>query len=177
MKNILTITGCALTLAATGVTGAPPADIVKTVTITADHDSAWHAWSTEEGVTTFFSRAANIDLVPGGDYEILFFPDEPEGQRGAEDIILLAVEPMKRLVFTWTAPPAWPEIRKHRTAVEISLRPLGDNTTEISLRHTLWGEGPEWDEVNAYFEKAWDTILTRLEQRFKNGPVNWDNRQ
>ena len=148
--------------------------ILEEVVISAPVSEVWRAWSTEEGVKSFFSRGANIELHPDGLYEILFFPDSPAGQRGAEGMRLLVVEPGQRLVFSWNAPRKWPEIRRQRTVVEVSLEPRGAATV-VRLQHTGWGVGGDWDAVFGYFSRAWPVVLRRLQHRFDTGPIDWDN--
>ena len=149
--------------------------LVKEVDVSASADEVWAAWTTQSGIKAFFARAANVELRPGGDYEILFFPDNPAGQRGAEGTVLLAVEPHHRIAFTWDAPPKWPNIRSQRTVVSITLTKLSDTRTRVRLEHMGWGEGTDWNQVYDYFDGAWSTVLKRLQYRYDNGPIDWDN--
>ena len=149
--------------------------IVKSVTVDAPAVQVWEAWTTESGLQSFFARRAIVDLRTDGRYELLFFPDNAVGQRGEEGARLLAIEPHSRLVFTWSAPPKWPRIREMRTVVEVTLSSIDDGTTDVRLRHAVWGEGRDWDEVFAYFDGAWSVVLKRLAYRFEQGPVDWDN--
>ncbi len=58
-----------------------------------------------------------------------------------------------------------PEIRKHKTLVTLKFYSLGDNRTKVTLSHTGWGEGEEWDEVYNYFVSAWgDVVLPNLKK-------------
>ncbi len=154
---------------------APPDDIVKSIMVPAGLPAVWSAWTTDDGVREWFSRGSNVESFAGGEYEILCTLDNPRDQRGAENTSVLAIEPERRLVFTWSAPPAWPDIRKQRRVVEISLRPADNDSTIVELRHTLWGDGDRWSEVNAYFDEAWSVVLYRLAWRFRHGPVDWDD--
>jgi len=149
--------------------------IVKEIVIRAPVQQVWQAWTTEQGLESFFARRAHVELRTDGRYELLFFPDNPAGQRGEEGARLLAIEEAQRLAFTWTAPPKWPRIRAMRTVVEITFSAIGDDATALRLRHSVWGHGPDWDEVYAYFDGAWDIVLKRLDYRFDQGPVDWDN--
>ncbi|MGI9265015.1 MAG: SRPBCC family protein [Gammaproteobacteria bacterium] len=149
--------------------------ILKTVMVEAPVEQVWEAWTTENGLQSFFARRAIVELQTDGRYELLFFPENPEGQRGEEGARLLAIEPDQRLVFTWSAPPNWPRIREMRTVVEVTLSSIEEGQTEVRLRHTLWGDGPDWDEVFTYFDGAWSVVLKRLAYRFEQGPVDWDD--
>lgn len=143
-------------------------------TVNAAQSEVWNAWTTEAGIETFFARAANVELRTNGAYEIFFFPDNEAGQRGAEGTLVLAVEPMRRLAFTWDAPPMWPTVRAQRTMVEVRLREK-KGQTRVTLTQVGWGDEAEWDEVYQYFQGAWAVVLKRLRHRFNHGPVDWDN--
>jgi len=151
-----------------------PATIRHSVLVPAPIDAVWSRWTTADGLTRFFARSVNLELEVGGDFEILFFPDNPPGLRGAEGTRLMAIEPPRRLAFDWDAPPAWPEQRGQRTMVEIRFSPEGDRT-RVELRHQGWGDGPDWQSVRDYFDPAWAKILGRLKYSFEVGPIDWDD--
>ena len=54
-------------------------------------------------------------------------------------------------------------------AVERSL----DKETRVTLHHTGWGDGDEWDKAYAYFDRAWTNVLANLKKRFETGPYDW----
>ncbi len=149
--------------------------IDKEVFVDASLDEVWGAWTTESGIRKFFARGSNIELRPDGHYEIFFFPDNDPGMRGAEGTRVLIVEPNKRLVFTWDAPPKWPAIRSQRTVVEVRFCAAGPDRTRVQLHHTGWGDGDDWGAVYDYFDGAWGVVLRRLRYSFEHGPVDWDN--
>ncbi len=82
----------ALALGATAGTKTP-APIDHDLLVPAPPEAVWEAWTTEAGLTGFFAPAVNLDLRVGGAFEILFYPDRPPGQRGAEGTWLMAIEP------------------------------------------------------------------------------------
>ncbi len=73
------------------------------------------------------------------------------------------------LTFTWNAPPHLPEARAQRTYVTVRLKPIGDNETLVTLHHGGWGDGGQWDQAYAYFDKAWGNVLANLQKRFAEG--------
>jgi len=146
------------------------------VIVEASVDSVWEAWTTEEGIKTFFAPACNVDLRVDGLYEILFFPDADPGRRGAEGMRIMAFQPKKMLAFTWNAPSYLPNVRKQLTHVVIRFTELPEGRTKVTVTHDGWGEGEEWDKAFAYFTRAWkDVVLPRFKYRFSVGPVDWDN--
>ena len=145
------------------------------VDVPASVADVWHAWTTEAGATTFFARACHIDLRVGGAYEMYFAPDAPAGERGGDGLTILAIQPERMLSFTWNAPPSLPDVREQHTAVTIRLYPLPANQTRVTLIHSGWGEGGQWDDAFAYFANAWgEVVLPRLQQCFATGPVKWE---
>ena len=155
----------------------PTRAIRKTVTVNAPVEDVWEAWTTAEGARTFFGADARIELKPGGAYEIYFNAEEREGLRGSEGCKVLAFRRPQFLVFSWNAPPEIPTIRKSKmkTRVEVRLESAGDRT-DVSLTHSGWGTGADWDETFDYFERAWDVVLSRLKGRFDDGPFDWTSR-
>lgn len=138
------------------------------VVVAAPVEAVWNAWTTAEGLESFFAREARVDLRPGGAYEILFDPAAAPGDRGADDMEVMLVQPHRALAFTWNAPPRFPDQRPQRTHVMIRFRPLEENRTRVVLVHDGFGEGEEWDAVRAYFENAWgEVVLPKLVKRFE----------
>jgi uncharacterized protein YndB with AHSA1/START domain len=146
------------------------------VVVEASLDEVWEAWTTKEGLQTFFAPVCEIELRVGGRIEILFDPDAPEGERGAEDTHIMAFQPRTMLAFTWNAPPSMPEIRHHRTHVVIRFSERPSGRSKVTLFHDGWGEGEHWDAAFDYFVRAWNQIvLPRLQHRFSQEPVDWQN--
>jgi uncharacterized protein YndB with AHSA1/START domain len=144
------------------------------VTVPAGVDGVWAAWTTEEGVRSFFAPACHIRLEPDGPYEIFFNPDAPAGQRGAEGLRVLAVQPKKMFSFNWNAPAKLNEVCHQRTHVILRFYALGPKSTRVTVRHDGWGEGGQWDEAFSYFQSAWNkVVLPRLAYRFQHGPIDW----
>jgi uncharacterized protein YndB with AHSA1/START domain len=137
-------------------------------------DRVWQAWSTPDGLATFFAPKAVIELKTFGKFEILHNPSAAPGLRGAEDNRILAVQPGRMLVTTWDAPPNLPEIRAQRTALIITLAPRGDSSTLVTIANTGFGRGGQWDEAYEYFRGAWSWVAAALQYRFEVGPIDWN---
>ena len=145
------------------------------IMINAPSEKVWRAWTTREGIKTFFAPDCDIDLRVLGKYDILFAPTAPPGLRGAEGNLILAIQEGKMLSFTWDAPPMFPEIRKQRTSVVIRLVPIDQNRTRLLFSHSGWGEGEEWKKVHDYFVEAWgQVVLPYLKHSLEVGPINWE---
>ncbi|HEY1394399.1 MAG TPA: SRPBCC domain-containing protein [Methylibium sp.] len=147
--------------------------IDKQIVVAATLDQAWDAWTTREGITSFFAPDAEIDARPGGAFHIYINPYAEPGMKGADEMRYMALQPKKMLSFDWNAPPSLPEVRQQRTFVVLRFEPVGDKSTRITMHHTGWGEGGQWDQTYAYFDKAWGRVLANLQRRFETGPVDW----
>lgn len=148
---------------------------IETV-VNAPVPQAWEAWTTQKGLESFLAPECSIDLRVGGTLDIFFYPEAPEGQRGAEGLHILSVIPNKMLSFTWDNPPDIPEIQNQQTHVILKFFRAGGNgdQTRLVLIHDGWGDGELWDQAYRYFIRAWrDDVLFRLHYRFDVGPVNW----
>lgn len=144
------------------------------VEVAAPIAEVWQAWTTRDGVRTFFAPDALIEMRPNGPYEIYFGPHEPVGKRGGEGNQVLAIDPPRMLAVSWNAPPSLPTVRDQRTHVTIRLTALSADRTRVVLHHTGWSDGGEWDQAFGYFERAWGQyVLPALVKRFESGPRVW----
>lgn len=149
--------------------------LFKQAVLDAPASEAWQVWTTEDGIRSFFAPACNVDLRVDGPFEILFDPEAHPGRRGAEGCRIMAFQPEKMLAFTWNAPPHLAEARKQWTHVVVRFKANDSSSCTVTIRHDGWGEGGEWDQAYDYFDRAWETVLRRLEYRFREGPVDWEN--
>jgi uncharacterized protein YndB with AHSA1/START domain len=147
--------------------------IEKQVIVNATLDQAGDAWTTRDGIRSFFAPDAIVDARVGGSFSIHMNPYAPAGEKGADDMRFMALQPKKMLSFDWNAPPHLPEARKQKTFVIIRFEAIDDKQTRVSLHHTGWGDGGEWDKAYAYFDRAWSNVLANLKKRFESGPMDW----
>lgn len=145
----------------------------KEITVPAGVDAVWQAWTTSEGITGFFAPAAEVEARVGGPFRIYFDPTAEPGQRGADDMRVLAVQPKRMISFDWNAPPGLAQARQQRTFVIVRLHPVDERQTRVTLHHTGWGDGGQWDQAYTYFDRAWDNVLAGLKERFEKGPRDW----
>ena len=149
--------------------------IDKSVVVAADLDAVWSAWTTTEGITSFFAPEAEIEARVGGAFHIFIDPLAAPGLRGADDMRFMALQPKRMLSFDWNAPPSLPQARAQRSFVVVRLEPVDAGHTRVSLHHTGWGDGGEWDKALVYFDQAWGYVLGNLKTRFEAGPQDWSS--
>lgn len=153
--------------------GAVERSVDKQIEVAATVDQAWDAWTTREGIVSFFAPDAKIEPRVGGAFHIHIDPLAEPGSKGADDMRFMALQPKKMISFDWNAPPSLPLARAQRTFVVVRFEALDDKKTRITLHHTGWGEGGEWDQAHAYFDRAWGGVLGNLKRRFEVGPQDW----
>jgi uncharacterized protein YndB with AHSA1/START domain len=145
----------------------------KEVIVAAPIEAVWQSWTTKSGIESFFAPEAEIDPRVGGAFHIHIDPLAAPGLKGADEMRYMALQKPTMLSFDWNAPPSLPEARAQRTFVIVRLADIDGKSTRVSLHHTGWGEGGEWDKAYDYFDKAWGTVLGSLQQRFVSGPRDW----
>ena len=145
----------------------------KEVVVNATLDQAWDAWTTRQGIVAFFAPDAKVEPRVGGAFQIYMDPLATPGNKGADEMRYLALQPKKMISFDWNAPPSLPEAREQRTFVVVRFEPVNDKQTKVMLHHTGWGDGGEWDKAYQYFDKAWGNVLANMQKRFDKGPQDW----
>jgi len=141
------------------------------VTVPASVDDVWNAWTTTDGIKSFFSDSAKIELRVGGPFEVYFNNAVPYGLQGSEDCRILSFLPYQMLTFEWNAPPEFGELRNQLTRVVLFFEKISENDTRVILSHLGWGTGADWDKVFDYFNRAWSYVLANLKKRFIEGPI------
>jgi uncharacterized protein YndB with AHSA1/START domain len=135
-------------------------------------DELWQAWTTEQGIKSFFAPDCDLELKIEGKYEIFFDLDAPYGLKGSEGMRILAVQEKRMLAFTWNAPPSIPIIRAQRTHVVLYFEAITQEHSKLRLINDGYGDSEDWLKALAYFENAWGKIvLPRLKQYLEKRSV------
>jgi uncharacterized protein YndB with AHSA1/START domain len=147
--------------------------IDKEVVVAAGIDEVWAAWTTREGIVSFFAPDAQVEPRVGGAFHIYIDPLAKPGAKGADDMRFMALQPKKMISFDWSAPPHLAAARQQRSFVIVRFEAVDAGSSRVRLHHTGWGDGGEWDQAYAYFDKAWGGVLGNLKKRFESGPQDW----
>lgn len=174
MNRMLSALAAAALVSVPAAAQAQERTVYKTAIVGAPVDEVWNAWTTSEGIKSFFAPDARVEARVDGAFAIYFNPFAPPGQKGADDMRFLALQDKKMISFTWNAPPHLPEARSQRTYVTVRFKPANTNETEVTLSHGGWGDGGQWDQAYAYFDRAWGNVLANLQKRFvEKKPIDW----
>ncbi|HOO96150.1 MAG TPA: SRPBCC domain-containing protein [Caldisericia bacterium] len=143
--------------------------LTGSIEINAPVCEVWDAWTTKEGIGKFLAPDCNIEIKPGGKFEIYFDIDEEYGRRGTEGMIVMAVQKPKMLSFTWNSPPHLEKTRDQMTHVCLRFEEISDSKTKLTLTQDGWGEGDVWDEAFNYFKRAWfDIVFPELKKSLES---------
>jgi len=158
----------ALTLAALSCAASAQAQLRPMIyaeeTIDLPRADVWEDWATAEGIESFFGQKAIVEMQPGGKYYISFDENQPEGSRGNDYGQVLGFQYENMLHVTWSMPPYMPKIRPHLTSLQLEFNRVDDDTTQLRIFHTGFGDSEAWDEGIAYFERIWPAVLAKYKE-------------
>jgi uncharacterized protein YndB with AHSA1/START domain len=146
---------------------APEKVLVLELTIPAPRAAVWQAFATSEGLSTWLTPGAVVDLRPGGEWTAHF----PGGSTGGGTI--LSYVPEEEIVLSARAPDRFPTVRAERTRAQFHFEARGQSTI-VRLTQTGWKNGPEWDQAYEYLAVGNAQLLATLHRRFVSGPLNWE---
>jgi uncharacterized protein YndB with AHSA1/START domain len=144
----------------------PPQQLVIQVDIPAPIHAVWQAFTTSDGLSTWLSPEAVVDLRPGGEWTAKF----PGGSTGGGTIVSFV--PDKELVISALAPDQFPHVRAERTHAVFQFESRGDSTV-VRLTQSGWKSGAEWTQAYEYLVAGNAELLSTLHQRFVSGPIDW----
>ena len=145
---------------------APDKALIFEVTIPATRDAVWQAFTTSEGLSTWLTPGAVVDLREGGEWTAHF----SGGKTGGGTI--LSFVPEKELTLAAMAPERFPTVRQQRTTARFEFVESGDSTI-VRLVQTGWKPGEEWDKAYDYLAQGNAQLLETLRRRFIDGPIDW----
>lgn len=140
--------------------------LILEITIPASRAAVWQAFTTSDGLSTWLTPGAVVDLRPGGEWTAHF----PGGKTGGGTI--LSFIPQEEIVLSAMAPEQFPTVRAERTRARFHFEAKGDSTI-VQLEQTGWKSGEEWDKAYEYLTVGNAQLLATLHRRFVNGPIDW----
>lgn len=144
----------------------PEKALLFEVEIPAPRAAVWKAFSTSEGLSTWLTPHAVVDLRKGGEWTVHY----PGGKTGGGTIVSLVEE--RELVIRAMAPESFPTVRAERTLAKFEFEARGSSTI-VKLTQTGWKSGEEWDKAYDHLAKGNAELLETLHRRFASGPIDW----
>ena len=145
---------------------APVKALILEVTVPATQAEVWNAFTTSDGLSTWLTPGAVVDLREGGEWTAHY----PGGHTGGGTI--LSFVPMSEMTLSAMAPEQFPHVRAERTTVKFEFIPQG-NMTLVRWTQTGWKDSDEWDKAYDYLAKGNPQLLETLRRRFVSGPIDW----
>jgi len=144
----------------------PEKALIFEVTIPAPRAAVWRAFSTSDGLSTWLTPGAVVDLRQGGEWTAHF----PGGKTGGGTIVNFV--PEQEMTLAAMAPEQFPTVRATRTIARFQFFTDGEST-RVRLVQTGWKTGEEWDRAYDYLAKGNAQLLVTLHRRFVSGPIDW----
>lgn len=145
--------------------------IRQIVHVNAGPERTWQAWTRAEELTRWLTAEAHVEPRVGGPFELFWNPANHEVDSTIGCQILALREP-EELQFNWKGPKELAHVMNTPgtplTQVTVSLRPAAGGT-EVTLVHTGWGEGPDWEQARQWHVKAWEMALGELQKHLDGG--------
>ena len=146
---------------------APHKALFFEVDLPASLDEVWDSFTTSQGLSTWLTPGAVVDLRKGGEWTAHF----PGGGTGGGTI--LSFTPKRKLVMSAMAPDQFPHVRADRTTAAWEFSAIDAKATWLTLLQTGWKEGKEWDQAYDYLAAGNVQLLETLRRRFEKGPIDW----
>jgi len=144
---------------------APKKALVFDATVPASLDAVWTAFTTSDGLSTWLTPNATVELRAGGEWTARF----PGGGTGGGTIV--SFKPKEELVMSAMAPPQFPHVRAERTTAKWEFTAVDSGSTKVTLTQTGWKSGEEWDRAYEYLANGNAQLLQALQERFRPAPA------
>lgn len=145
--------------------------IEKRVRVQASPERTWQAWVYAGELTQWLCVEANVERQEGGAYELFWNPKDHSIDSTIGCKVLTYDEP-RLLAFTWKGPKELAAVmngdESRLTRVRVTFRPEGEQT-EVTLQHTGWGEGPDWERARQWHVTAWEMAFKELTKHLAGG--------
>jgi uncharacterized protein YndB with AHSA1/START domain len=145
---------------------APDKALILEVIIPASRAAVWQAFATSDGLSTWLTPGAVVDLRKGGEWTAHY----PGGKTGGGTIV--SYVPELEMTLKAMAPEQFPTVRAERTTVTFQFVASGESTV-VRLTQTGWKAGEEWDKAYDYLAQGNAQLLETLRRRFISGPIDW----
>jgi len=143
----------------------------QSIDIAASPSCAWRALTDEEGIKSFGVTVAHVEMKNGGVIEEGFSPNAKIG--GADTIRhrIIAYLPERLLVLrNEQTPPGLPHAELYRNVVQVILvEPRGKGRSRLTISHTGYGSGADYDALYDFFRTHNPEFLTGAKKLCETG--------
>jgi hypothetical protein len=134
----------------------------QSIDIAAAPSCIWRSLADEEGLKAFGMKLVHVEMKNGGVIEEGFSPAAKLGGNETIRHRIIAYLPERLLVLRNEAtPPGPPHAELYRNVVQvISIEPRPNGKTRFTISHTGYGQGADYDQLYAFFQKGDPSYLT-----------------
>jgi uncharacterized protein YndB with AHSA1/START domain len=137
--------------------------IEQTVVIAAAPDVVYSALTDARELVRWFPTKAESDPRPGGAFKFTFLNEQDRNADHVREGRYLDATPGRSVRYPWHMSADDPG-----TAVEFRLEPQG-RATRVTLTHSGWGVGSEWDKAVEMHTRGWAFFLQNLRSFLEEG--------
>lgn len=142
--------------------------ITFTTVLNLSADSCFDYFTDNVLLTKWLTKKAEVELKVGGKYELFWTPQNTDMTiNSTYGCKILSFERPYYMNFEWRG-NAEQKIFMNNvrplTNVTVLFSKLDDNKTKVTLIHTGWREGQNWETARQYFVKAWAGAFKQLEE-------------
>ncbi len=127
--------------------------IELTRTTEAPPERVFRAWTDADELSRWWTTTAESDARAGGAFSYVF-EFEDASRNHTYTGTYHEVTPGERVSFPWQGALG-------ETIVDVRLESAGDRT-KVTLSHSGWGDGGQWDEAVELHEQGWSFFLDNL---------------
>lgn len=134
--------------------------ILIQVTVPLPIPMIYAAFTDSAKLTGWLCDAAKVEAKIGGRYELSWVGETAFESRGE----VLQMQPDVDIGFSWTGPAAFDELMnrpKAKTHVYVRLAESPEGI-DVTLEHSGWVSGDEWEAARSWHFHFWDDRLHRL---------------
>lgn len=175
MKNLVLIGFIVITIGGFGQSPMPdeisrPDRIISvTATLNCSIDSAFAQFSDNTKLEGWLAVKADVEMSPGGKYELFWSPDDPDlTNQSTYGCRVLAVDAPNFFNIEWRGNTEHKNFMNNirpLTNVSVIFVKIGSHKTKVTLLHTGWRLGKDWDQAYNFFVTAWARAFKVLENR------------
>lgn len=145
--------------------------ITLSVTVKASPERVYKALTDAQELMKWFPTVVETDPRPGGTYKFTWKSKDQSRDHIREGKFVELV-PGKKVSYTWDARPmkdlSVSTGKSLPTMVEWTLEKTADGT-KVTLVHSGWGVGPEWEEMFAQHDGGWNVFTRNLKSVIEDG--------
>jgi uncharacterized protein YndB with AHSA1/START domain len=141
--------------------------IISNAILNCTIDSAFSYFAENDLLTQWLTGKADVEMKEGGKYELFWTPEDPDPTNNSTfGCKVLAVERPFYINVEWAGNVEQKKIMNNvrpLTNVTVLFTRLSAAKTKITLIHTGWRPGDNWEAARQYFINAWAGALNHLE--------------